>query len=86
MATDSIITLPFRLAFPEVFEAKTAVEGGKARFSITMLFPKDGSALIPAIPGDGILELRKLAFAAVKEKWGDDKSKWPANLRTLDFA
>ena len=86
MATDSIITVPFRLAFPEVFAPKASVEGGKEKFSITMMFPKDGSLLIPAMPGDGILELRKIAYAAVKEKWGDDKSKWPANLKTLDFA
>lgn len=84
--SDSIITAPFRLAFPEVFTPKAGAEGGKEKFSITMMFPKDGSLLIPAMPGDGVLELRKIAFAAVKEKWGGDKSKWPANMKTLDFA
>ena len=85
MATDSIVTVPFRLAFPEVFTPKAATEGGAEKFSITMLFPKDGSALIPAMPGNGILELRKLALAAVKDKWGEDKTKWPASFKTLDF-
>lgn len=85
MATENIITAPFRLAFPEVFEPKAAIAGGKSKYAITMLFPKDGSALIPSMTGNGVLELRKLALAAVKEKWGEDKAKWPANLKALDF-
>lgn len=85
MSTESIVTGPFRLAFPEVFAPKAAQEGGKEKFSITMLFPKDGASLIPSIAGASIMELRKLALAAVKEKWGEDKAKWPAHLRTLDF-
>jgi hypothetical protein len=83
--SNSIITVPFRLAFPEVFTAKASVEGGKAKFSVTMLYPKDGSALIPSMPGDGILELRKLALAAIKEKWGEDKTKWPASIKAIDL-
>lgn len=85
MATESIVTVPFRLAFPEVFEAKAATEGGAKKYSITMLFPKDGSALIPAMPGDGVMQLRKLAVEAIKEKWGEDKAKWPAGLKALDM-
>ena len=85
MATEAIITLPFRLAFPEVFEPKAGAEGGKEKYSITMLFPADGSALIPSMPGDGLMELRKLAKAAIEEKWGTDKAKWPAALKALDL-
>ncbi len=85
MAVDSIITAPFRLAFPEVFEAKAGMEGGKAKFSITMLFPKDGSSLIPSMPGNGIIEIRKLLFAAIKDKWGETKDKWPAQFKVMDF-
>lgn len=85
MATESIVTSPFRLAFPEVFAPKAAAEGGKEKYSITMLFPADGSLLIPSMPGEGVIALRRLALAAVKEKWGEDKAKWPANLRSLDF-
>lgn len=86
MAVENIITIPFRLAFPEVFTAKAAVAGGKEKFSITMLFPKDKTPLIPSIQGDGVLELRKLIFAAIKEKWGPDKAKWPAGLKAVDLA
>jgi hypothetical protein len=85
MATDSIITAAFRLAFPEVFTAKAAPGSDKAKFSVTMLFPKDGSSLIPSLPGKGLMELRRLALAAVKEKWGEDKEKWPPFFKSLDF-
>ena len=86
MANEKIVTGPFRLAFPRVFEPSAAVKGGKEKYSIMMLFPKDGESLLPKIGGPGIKELRKLAMAAVKEKWGEDKAKWPANLRNISFA
>jgi hypothetical protein len=82
MATDNLVTGAFRLAFPQVFVAK-AVEGGKEKFGIKMLFPKNGE-LIPGHGLGGITDLRKLAVAAAKERWGEDKAKWPANLRSLD--
>jgi hypothetical protein len=82
-----IITTPaFRLAFPEVFEARSFEEGKDGKFSITMLFPKDGSSLIPSLPGGGILPLRKLAHEALKVKFGADKAKWPGALKNLDGA
>ena len=86
MANEKIVTGPFRLAFPRVFEPSAAVKGGKEKYSIMMLFPKDGESLLPKIGGPGIMELRKLAMAAVKEKWGEDKAKWPSNLRNISFA
>jgi hypothetical protein len=85
MSTDNVVTMPFRLAFPEVFTAKAAIEGGKAKFGVTMLFAKDGTNLIPSLQGAGVLDLRRLAFAAAKEKWGEDKAKWPVGVRNLDF-
>lgn len=83
----SIVTGPFRLAFPQVFEAKASVEGGKEKFSITMLFPKSGESFIPSMPytaANGLVALRKLALDAVKEKWGE-KEKWPGLFKTMDF-
>lgn len=82
---DSIITGAFRLAFPEVWVPKAAVKGGKEKFSITMLFPKDGSSLIPNMPGNSVMEIRKLLFLAAQEKWGEDRNKWPSSLKKLDF-
>lgn len=84
--SDKIVTGPFRVAFPTLFEPKAFSDGGKPKYSVTMLFPKSGESLLPKVAGPGILELRKLALAAVKEKWGEDKAKWPSNLRNISFA
>ena len=83
---EKIVTGPFRLAFPKVFEPSAAVKGGKEKYSITMLFPKDGESLLPKVGGPGLKELRKALFEAAKEKWGEDKAKWPSNLRNINFA
>ena len=88
MGTDNIVTAPFRLAFPAVFVPKAAVQGGKEKYSILMLFPKDGSVLLPAegtSASEAILAIRKLARDAIVEKWGADKAKWPSNLRNLNL-
>jgi hypothetical protein len=83
---NKFLTGPFRLAFPEIFKPKAGVEGGKAKYSVTMLFPKDGSSALPGFPVQGgLLNIRKALVSAVKEKWGEDKSKWPASLRNIDF-
>ena len=82
---EKIVTGPFRLAFPTLFEPRAFTDGGKPKYSVTMLFPKNGEPLLPKIGGPGIKELRKLAMAAVKEKWGEDKAKWPSNLKTINF-
>lgn len=84
MATEKVVTVAFRLAFPEVFEPKASAQGGKLKFSITMLFPDDGQPLVKTDGGADLMALRRLAFAACKEKWGADRDKWPANLRTID--
>lgn len=87
-----IITIPCRLAFPEVFVPKS-VNGGTAKYSLTMQFPKDGHPLVSNAPSlypptekvvtvDGI---RRMLVIAAKEKWGDDRSKWPGVLRTMDW-
>ena len=84
MANEKIVTGPFRLAFPTLFEPRAFSDGGKPKYSVVMLFPKNGESLLPKVGGPGIMELRKLAMAAVKEKWGEDKAKWPANLKGID--
>ena len=76
-------TAPFRLAFPAVFKPK-AFEGGEAKFTITMLFPKSGNSLIPSLPGS-FMDLRREAYRAAVEEWGVDQSKWPPTIQALDF-
>jgi hypothetical protein len=77
MATKNILTKPFRLSFPNVFQPKAAVQGGKEEFSIVMLFKKDDPA---------VRDLRALLKDAITEKWGEDKTKWPPNLRNMNLA
>jgi hypothetical protein len=86
MGTQKVVTAAFRLAFPQVFTPKAAQEGGRAKYSLVMLFPSDGSVLYPVSPkGAGIMELRKLAFEACRDAYGPDRAKWPAALRAIDF-
>lgn len=65
---NKVITPEFRVSFPNVFEARAAFPGQKAKFSITMLFPKNSDF-------KGMKDLLK---AAAIEEWGD---KIPANLK-----
>lgn len=71
----TLITPVGRVSYPSVFKP-TKMEGstGEPKYELTLLFPKsDEEALAPL----------KRAIAAVRaEKWGPDKSKWPANLRS----
>ena len=81
MATKSIsvLTKPFRAAFVSVVEPEAGPEvGSKKKYSIVMLFDKDTGA-------EGIMEIRKALFEAAKAKWGDDRAKWPLNMRGMDF-
>lgn len=72
IAKKKCTTPEFRASFPAVFKAK-AFEDQEAKFSVTMLFPKNA---------DLKETLRRAAFNATVEKWGPDKTKWPKNLRS----
>ena len=67
---DPIITPDFRLAFPHVFEPDTSENGGN-KYAITMLFPE----------GTDLSALRKLAEAAVVEKWPNKETR-PKDIRS----
>ena len=89
--SNRVVTAPFRLAFPQIFSPKAASEGYEPKYSIHMLFSKDGSTL-PNMPSEmngkklsNLNDLRKLAYSACVEKWGPDTSKWPPRLRALDM-
>lgn len=70
---ENVMTPEFRVSFPNVFRPqKPLQEGADPKYGLTMLFPK-GADLSP---------LKKAAEAAVAEKWGTDKTKWPKNLRS----
>lgn len=62
-----IMTPAFRVAFPEVF-TPGGMDPAKPKYSITMLFDKD----------EDISELKRIAAAAKRDKWGE---KIPSGLR-----
>lgn len=62
----------FRVAFPAVFRPKHNDLNGKDEYSVVCLFPKDAD----------LSALKTAAQAAVIKKFGQDKSKWPAKLKS----
>ena len=69
----NIVTGEVRFNFPNVFRpGKTLNPNDEAKYSIVVLFPA----------GYDLTSLKQAAQAAIVEKWGSDKAKWPTNLRT----
>ena len=66
-----ITTPKFRVSFPSVFEPHAAIEGGPLRYSISMIFDK----------ATDLTEMKSACLQAIKAKWGEDKNKWPSDLR-----
>lgn len=70
-------TPEFRVSFPHVFKPNAFVnpktgESQEPKFRLVMLFDKKAD----------LTALKKARVAAIREKWGDDKAKWPKNLRS----
>ncbi len=63
-----VVTPIFRVSFPAVFKPE-GMDGSEPKYGVTMLFDSEAD----------LTELKQIARAAVKEKWGD---KPPANMRT----
>lgn len=72
MASKSVTTPHFRVSYPNVFRPKKNELNGKDEYSVVALFPK----------GADLSALKAAAQAAIEAKWGTDKAKWPANLRS----
>jgi hypothetical protein len=70
--TDNTISPKFRVSYPQVFRPKKNDLNGKDEYSMVALFG----------PKEDIAVLKKAATDAIVEKWGADKTKWPANLRS----
>lgn len=68
----NILTTKFRVSFPQVFAAKAFDEKQEAKFSVMAIFPK----------GADLKNLEVACKEAIVAKWGEDKKKWPANLRS----
>lgn len=68
----NINTPTFRVSYPNVFKPKRNELNGQDEFSIVALFKK----------GEDLTALKTAAQKAIVDKWGPDKAKWPANLRS----
>lgn len=68
----SLITPKFRASYPNVFKPELNQLSKKEEFSITALFPKAAD----------LTALKNAAQEAIIKTWGEDKTKWPPNLRT----
>ena len=68
----TVNTPEFRASYVNVFAARMNTLSNKMEYSVTALFPK----------GAKITALEKACEAAVMQRWGSDKTKWPKNLRS----
>lgn len=66
------VTPIFRVSYPNVFKAKFNSLSKKEEFSVQALYKK----------GEDLSSLKKAAEEACAKKWGQDKSKWPSNLKS----
>ncbi len=76
-----IITPEFRVSYPHLFEPQ-APKGGKLKYSITMLYPKDKDIIgvAPGVGPDGKPVPRSLKSIMKQAKvleFGPDKNTWP---------
>lgn len=71
-----ITTEEFRLSFPALAEPK-GYKNSEPKYSVTMLFPKGSPALKP---------LKLAAYSILREKFGENKDKWPGILGRVDLS
>lgn len=70
---DTRCTTPeFRVSFPTLKTPKAAFENQDPSYSVQMLFPKSSD----------LTALKKIVGQVIRAKWGEDKTKWPKNLKT----
>lgn len=73
--TDNVMTPEFRVSYPHLFQPQQPMANSASqdpKYSTVMLFKK----------GEDLSKLKAAAEAAVSAKWGNDKAKWPKNLRS----
>lgn len=68
----SVVTPKFRVSYPNVFKARLNDLNGQQEYSVVALFPKDAD----------LTALKAAAQEAIVKKWGEDKAKWPTNLKS----
>lgn len=68
---ENLLTPKFRVSYAKVFRPEKNKLNDKLEFSLVAIFP----------PKTDLAELTKACGAAIVEKFGADKTKWPKNLR-----
>lgn len=68
----NVLTPKFRVSYPNLFRARKNDLNGKDEYSVVALFPKNAD----------LSKVKAAIQEAVIKKWGSDKKKWPAGLRT----
>jgi hypothetical protein len=78
-----VLTPEFRVSYPAVFQPKSAAEGQELKYSISMIFPKvkDASGKWKSVMDSAPAEMKAAVVAAIINKWGADKTKWPKGLK-----
>ncbi len=67
-----VLTPMFRASFLNVFKPRASFEGKEPQYSVQMLFPKEAD----------LAPLKKAVREVIVGTWGEDKTKWPKNLKT----
>jgi hypothetical protein len=67
----NFITPVGRASYANVWEPKE-MPNGEMMYSVAILFPKGNE--------DDIKSIKRAIMSAAKEKWGEDKTKWPKQL------
>ena len=68
---DYVVTVPFRVDYPNVFEARRNDMSGKDEYSICAIFPEDAD----------LEPLNNACKQIMVEKFGADRKKWPKHFR-----
>lgn len=71
MATQ-LLTPKFRILYPKLFTPEVNKLSGKTEYSLIAVFPK----------GTDKSKLEKAMTEAIVKKFGEDKKKWPKNIRS----
>jgi hypothetical protein len=66
-----------RLAFIALEKPKKQPSKETLKYEVTALIPKDNI--------EELNKFKRAAVAAIKAKWGADRSKWPPNLQAIDM-
>lgn len=70
-----------RIAFASLRTPRKKMNSENEEFSAILLVPKNATGKDAEL----LLDMRRGAVRALKEKFGEDKKNWPANLRNQDL-